>query len=150
MTALMKGQRAQLKQVVAARMGDQAFASFVGAAFEEMFHNMMESGYYLECRDLETEDAKPFMQEFKKCAAHMILDEADLSSNEAANYFIPLSTTFGVDAILQPDSLFQVITAQNHNVLGTGLGIALQLLPDSNANDLDFVEACFGISGDHC
>ncbi len=35
------------------------------AAFEEIFHNMMEmvSGCALECPDLEAKDARPFLQQ---------------------------------------------------------------------------------------
>lgn len=80
MNVLLKRQRAQLMQERASWLGELAYASFVGAAFEKMFHNMMkmESGWNLEGRDRETKDAKPFMQHFKKCVIHhhMFLDKA--------------------------------------------------------------------------
>lgn len=129
MSAFMRRRPTELKQELASWMGEEARASFVDAAFEEIFHKTMEGGCRLECRDLETKDAEPFTQHFKKCVTHMFLDKADVSGNEAANYFIPTSRTFTtVDAILQPDLLFQVTIAPNHDVLDMGLETGLQLL----------------------
>lgn len=129
MSAFMRRRPTELKQELASWMGEEARASFVDAAFEEIFHKAMEGGCRLECRDLETKDAEPFTQHFKKCVTHMFLDKADVSGNEAANYFIPTSRTFTtVDAILQPDLLFQVTIAPNHDVLDMGLETGLQLL----------------------
>ncbi|CAL8462659.1 g2192 [Coccomyxa elongata] len=132
MSAFMRRRPTELMQELASWMGEEARALFVEAAFEEMFHNAMEGGCRLECRDLETKDAEPFTQHFEKCVTHMFLNKEDVRSNVAANYLIPTLRTFAAVAILQPNSLFQVTTAESHKVLDTGLDAALQLLPKSS------------------
>ena len=145
MNSLLKRGRAQLRQELASRLGERAYASFVGAAFEEIFHNMMETGCELMCRDLEAEDAAPHLLQFGACQTHIFLDKEDVSHVQTANYFIPVGKTFeAVDSILQPDSVFQVTTAADHKVSGKGLENALQLLPEKDSYKLYFVVP------DHC
>ena len=140
MNSLLKRGRAQLRQELASRLGERAYASFVGAAFEEIFHNMMETGCELMCRDLEAEDAAPQLLQFGACQTHIFLDKEDVSRVQTAHYFIPVGKTFeAVDSILQPDSVFQVTTAADHKVSGKGLENALQLLPEKDSYKLYFV-----------
>ncbi|RHZ53526.1 hypothetical protein Glove_441g117 [Diversispora epigaea] len=94
---------------------------YLGSCFEQMAHRMLRNGGTFEVRSLEPNDSRrELTQDIKK--QNEILTFSAIQTIEDGKYYRPDNKNFpSIDAIIAPDTLFQITTAMNHPIKIIGL-----------------------------
>ena len=100
----------------------------------------MQDGASFKCRDLDNPDVVEFDFAPGRVRLHGFLDPKEVNIITDNDYFVPASkNVVAVDALLPAHaSLFQITTAERHEVDSAGLSEALDLLPDTSEYKLYF------------
>ena len=114
--------------------GEPAIADFRGKLWERRAHEALYGGGTFDCRDLQ--DAKQFQCELQPCSNKVGLwDIEDVRTQLASGiYGFGKNQSFpAVDAVVQPDKLFQITVSDDHRIDVRGLASAVQAMQASQS-----------------
>ena len=114
----------EVHDFLAASGGTPSIAAFRGALWERYAHVALQRGGAFCCRDLQDAEAGPFEIELQPCSSTVGLwDLQDISTQlENGVYGWGKSKNLpAIDAVVQPDKLFQITVSGDHRISAKGL-----------------------------
>ena len=130
-----------VEHFLAASGGNADAAAFRGKIFEKKkAHKILRKGGFFMCRDLSSDaaDQPPQPMPFPKCSRTQIIENHDaIWDLPDGVYGYPGSSNWnfaGVDAVVQPDLLYQITVSQKHGINTHGLVTAANNLRSGAAN----------------
>jgi hypothetical protein len=128
-TQYLQSKQHEVHDFMAASGGEPTVADFRGKLWERFAHRKLQSGGRFLCRDL-SDCGSDFELDLPQCdTAVSIWDHTEIAELEDAVYAWGRSKTFpAVDAVIQPDKLFQITVSDNHRINVQGLNNASQAM----------------------
>ena len=130
-----------VEHFLAASGGNADAAAFMGKIFEKKkAHKILKEGGSFMCRDLSSDAADQPAQPmpFPKCSRTQIIKNHDaIGDLPAGVYGYPGSSNWnfaGIDAVVQPDLLYQITVSQKHGINTHSLVTAAKNLRAGTAN----------------
>ena len=116
---------------LAASGGEPNVAAFRGALWERYAYVALQRGGSFSCWDLQDPEAGPFEIELQPCSSSVGLwDVKDISTGLSSGVYgwgrsnnLP-----AVDAVVQPDKLFQITVSGDHRINARGLADAVRAM----------------------
>lgn len=133
----------EVHDFLAASGGEPTVAAFRGALWERYAHVALQRGGSFSCRDLQDAEAGPFEMELQPCSSSVGLwDLQDITTELGSGVYgwgrsknLP-----AIDAVVQPDKLFQITVSGDHRVNAKGLANAVRAMrAEERAVQLFFV-----------
>lgn len=121
----------ELLDFLTASRGEPAVADFRGRLWERHAHNTLRHGGTFSCRDLMEAPGNVFEHELLPCSSQKGLwDVADIRTQlDDGVYGFGKNKAFpAVDAVVQPDQLFQITVSEDHRINVQGLVSAVQAM----------------------
>ena len=121
----------EVHDFLAASGGAPIVAAFRGALWERHAHVALQRGGRFSCRDLQDPEAGPFKIQLQPCSSSVGLwDVQDISTGLSSGVYgwgrsknLP-----AVDAVVQPDKLFQITVSGDHRINSRGLADAVRAM----------------------
>ncbi len=116
---------------LAASGGTPTIAAFRGALWERYAHVALQRGGTFSCRDLQDAEAGPFEIELQPCSSSVGLWDLQDITAELDNgvYGWGRSKNLpAIDAVVQPDQLFQITELGDHRINAKGLTNAVRAM----------------------
>ena len=111
--------------------GVPSVAAFRGALWERYAHVPLQRGGRFSCRDLQDPEAGPFEIELQPCSSSVGLwDVQDISTGLSRGVYGwgRSKNLSAVDAVGQPDKLFQITVSGEHRINARGLADAVRAM----------------------
>ena len=121
----------EVQDFLAASAHQPGVAAFRGALWERYAHMALQRGGWFSCRNLQDPEAVPFQIELQPCSSSIGLwDVGDISTELRSGVYgwgrnknLP-----SVDAVVQPDKLFQMTVSGDHRIDARGLSTAVHAM----------------------
>ena len=132
-----RGKQHEVHDFLTASGGRPSVAAFRGALWERYAHVALQRSGSFSCRDLQKPGAGPFEIEFQPCSTSVGLwDVQDISTGLSIGVYgwgrnknLP-----SVDAVIQPNKLFQITVSGDHRVHAGGLANAVRAMQAEEQN----------------
>lgn len=130
----------EVHDFLAASGGAPSVAAFRGALWERHAHVALQRGGRFSCRDLQDPEASPFETALRPCSRSVGLwNVQDISTRLSSGVYgwgrsknLP-----AVDAVIQPDKLFQITVSGEHRINVRGLADAVRAM-QAEMRDVQF------------
>lgn len=121
----------ELHDFLTSVVGNSTVAAFRELLWVRFAHVALQRGGRFTCRDLQTPDADPFEMNLQPCSSSVGLwDVQDISTGLSTGVYVwgRSNGLPGVDAVVQPNKLFQMAVSGDHKMDARGLADAVRAM----------------------